>query len=85
MRWREIESEAEQASRNIPQGMINWVKNDDNKRKYFKALGIQHGFILASFQGDPRDFDDFLRDVVIKAHDQLVWRFPLVTLILSHV
>lgn len=69
MRWREIETQAEEGSRSIPEGMMQWVKNDENKRKYFKALGIQHGYIRASFRGDPKDFDDFLRDVVIKAHD----------------
>lgn len=76
MRWREIESQAEEASRAIPEGMMKWIKNEENKRKYFKALGIQHGYIHASFRGDPQDFDDFLRDVVIKAHDHgLFMRF----------
>ena len=76
MQWREIETEAEEASRDIPEGMLQWIKNENNKRKYFKALGIQHGYIYASFRGDPRDFDSFLRDVVIKAHDLgLLMRF----------
>lgn len=69
MRWREIETQAEEGSRSIPEGMMQWVKNEENKRKYFKALGIQHGYIRAFFRGNPKDFDDFLRDVVIKAHD----------------
>lgn len=69
MRWREIEAQAEEAGRAIPEGMMKWIKNEENKKKYFKALGIQHGFIQASFRGDPQDLDDFLRDVVIKAHD----------------
>ena len=69
MRWREIEAQAEEAARAIPEGMMKWIKNEENKKKYFKALGIQHGFIHASFRGDPQDFDDFLRDVVLKAHD----------------
>ncbi len=69
MRWREIEAQAEEGSRSIPEGMMQWVKNEENKRKYFKALGIQHGYIHASFLREPKDFDDFLRDVVIKAHD----------------
>ena len=69
MRWREIESQAEEAARAIPEGMIKWIKNEENKRKYFKALGIHHGFIHASFQGDSQDFDQFLGHVVIKAHD----------------
>ena len=69
MRWREIETEAEEVSRPIPEGMMKWIKTEENKRKYFKALGIQHGFIHASFRGDAKDFDNFLRDVVIKAHN----------------
>ncbi len=69
MRWREIEAQAEEAARSIPEGMMKWIKNEENKKKYFKALGIQHGFIHTSFRGDPQDFDDFLRDVLIKAHD----------------
>lgn len=69
MQWREIETQAEQASRPVPEGTLQWVKNEKNKRKYFKALGIQHGYIRASFRGDSKDFDDFLREVVIKAHD----------------
>ena len=69
MRWREIEAQAEEAARAIPEGMMKWIKNEENKKKYFEALGIQHGFIHASFRGDPQDFDDFLRDVVLKAHD----------------
>lgn len=76
MRWREIEAQAEEAARAIPEGMMKWIKNDENKRKYFKALGIQHGFIRAMFRGDSRDFDEFLKDVVIKAHDLgLLMRF----------
>ena len=70
MRWREIETQAEDAARAIPEGMIKWIRNVENKRKYFKALGIQHGFIHALFRGDSSDFDNFLRDVVIKAHNQ---------------
>ena len=69
MKWREIETQAEESSRSIPEGMEHWVKNEENKRKYVKALGIQHGYIRASFPGHPKDFNDFLRDVVIKAHD----------------
>ena len=76
MRWREIETQAEEAAHAIPEGMMKRTKNEENKRKYFKALGIQHGFIHASFRGDSKDFDDFLRDVVIKAHDHgLFMRF----------
>ena len=46
MRWREIESQAEEASRAIPEGMMKWIKNEENKRKYFKALGIQGATII---------------------------------------
>ncbi len=76
MRWREIETRAEEASRPIPEGIMKWVKNEENERKYMKALGIQHGFVHASFRGDAKDFDHFLRDVVLKAHDHgLFMRF----------
>lgn len=69
MKWREIEARAEEAAPPMPGGMMKWAKNPESKKKYHKALGIQHGFILGSFRGDSGDFDDFLKEALYKAHD----------------
>ena len=69
MKWRNIEVEAEQASPEISEGLFQWVKKPGNMTKYNKVLGIMYGYILASYKGDARDFDDFLKEVDYKAHD----------------
>lgn len=49
--------------------MIAWPKVGDNKRKLHKNFGIQHGFIKGKFKGKSEDFDDFIKEVVIKTHN----------------
>jgi hypothetical protein len=67
MEWREIEESADCGT--PAGGMIEWAKVGDNKRKLHKNFGIQHGFIKGKFKGKSEDFDDFIKEVVIKTHN----------------
>lgn len=36
MRWREIEAQAEEAARAIPEGMMKWIKNEETGRNILR-------------------------------------------------